>query len=87
MDYTTPSCNREYNGSIPDNIPNLQLHGYSNAAFTDLINRKLTFSYIYKLADSPDLYKLNKQSILTTLTTEAKYIAIIYVVKKALWLK
>ena len=87
MDYTTPSCNREYSKSVLGDIPNLQLHSYSNAAFADLVNRKSTFSYIYKLADSPDLYKLNKQSILTTLTTEAKYIAIIYAVKKALWLK
>ena len=59
-DYTIPNCNREYSGSVLNNIPDLQLYGYSDAAFTDLVNRKLTFSYIYKLAGSPVLYKLSK---------------------------
>ena len=84
MDHTTPSCNKEYSGSTPGDIPDLQLHGYSNAAFTDLVNRKLTFSYIYKLAGGPVLYKSSKQSILITLTIEVKYIAITHTVKKAL---
>ena len=47
----------------------------------------MTSGYIYKLAGGPVLYKLSKQSILTTSTTEAKYIAMIYAVKEALWLR
>jgi len=59
-DYTTPSCNREYSGSAPGDIPDLQLHGYSDAAFADSVDRKLTSGYIYKLAGSPVLHKLSK---------------------------
>ena len=84
MDYTTPSYNREYSGSVLSNILDLQLYGYSDAAFANLVNRKLTFSYIYKLISGLVLYKLNKQLILITLTIKAKYIAIIYIIKEAL---
>ena len=86
-DYTTPSCNREYSGSVLGDILNLQLHSYSDAVFADLVNRKLTFSCIYKLVGGPVLYKLSKQLILTTLTTEVKYVAIIHAIKEALWLR
>ena len=82
--YTTPSYNREYSRSALGDIPNLQLHGYSDAAFTNLVNRKLTSSYIYKLAGGLVLYKLNKQLILITSTTEAKYVAMMYIAKEAL---
>ena len=84
MDYTTPNCNREYSKSVLGNIPNLQLYSYNNTAFANTVNRKSTFSYIYKLAGSPVLYKLSKQLILTTSTTEAKYIAMTYAAKEAL---
>ena len=60
IDYTTPSYNREYSGSVLGNIPNLQLYGYSDAAFADLVNRKSTSGYIYKLAGGLVLYKLSK---------------------------
>ena len=83
-DHTTPNYNREYSRSILSNIPNLQLYSYSNAAFADLVNRKSTSSYIYKLAGGLVLYKLSKQLILMTSTTEAKYVAITYTIKEAL---
>ena len=83
-DHTTPNCNKEYSGSVLGNIPNLQLHSYSDAAFTDLVNRKLTSGYIYKLISGPVLYKLNKQLIFIASTIKAKYIAIIYAAKEAL---
>ena len=83
-DYTTPNCNREYSGSALGDIPSLQLHGYSDAAFANLINRKLIFRYIYKLVGDLVLYKLNKQLILTILTIETEYIAITHLAKKAL---
>ena len=86
-DHTTPSCNREYSRSVLGDIPDLQLYGYSDAAFADSVDRKSTSSYIYKLASGPVSYKLSKQSILTTSTTEAEYIAMIYAVKEALWLR
>jgi len=85
-DYTTPNYNREYSGSPLGNIPNLQLHSYSDAAFADTVNRKLTSGYIYKLAGSLVSHKSSKQSILITSTTEAKYIAITHAAKEALWL-
>jgi hypothetical protein len=84
MDHTTPSYNKEYSRSVLGNIPNLQLHGYSDTAFTNSVNRKLTSGYIYKLAGGPVLHKLSKQSILITSTMEAEYIAMIYAVKEAL---
>ena len=59
-DCTTSSCNREYSGSILGNIPNLQLYSYSDAAFADLVDRKLISGYIYKLAGGLVLYKLSK---------------------------
>jgi hypothetical protein len=83
-DYITPNCNREYSGNVLGDIPDLQLYSYSNAAFANSINKKLIFSYIYKLAGGPILCKLNKQLILTTLTTKAEYVIIIYAAKKAL---
>ena len=85
-DHTTPNCNREYSGSSPGDIPDLQLHGYSNAVFTDTVDRKSTSSYIYKLAGGPVSHKSSKQSILTTSTTEAEYVVITHAAKEALWL-
>ena len=86
MDYTTPNYNREYSGSLLGNIPNLQLHGYSDTAFADIVDRKLTSSYIYKLAGSLVLYKLSKQLILITSTIEAKYVVMTHTAKEALQL-
>ena len=87
IDHTTPNYNREYGGNAPGNIPDLQLHDYSNAAFTDTVDRKSTSGYIYKLAGGLVSHKSSKQSILTTSTTEAKYIAITHTAKEALWLR
>ena len=84
IDYTTPNCNREYNRSTLGNILNLQLHGYSDTAFADLVNRKLTSGYIYKLAGGSVSHKLSKQLILITSTIEAKYIVITHAAKEAL---
>ena len=70
IDYTTLNCNREYSGSALGNILNSQLYNYSDTVFTNLVNRKSTFSYIYKLVGGPVLYKLSKQLILITLTME-----------------
>ena len=60
MDHTTPNCNKEYSGNTLGDILDLQLHGYSNAVLADLVNRKSTSSYIYKLAGGPVSYKLSK---------------------------
>ena len=84
IDYTMPSCNREYSRSTLGDILDLQLYGYSDAVFADLVDRKLTSGYIYKLVGGPVLYKSSKQLILTTSTTEAEYVAIIYAAKEAL---
>ena len=84
MDYIMPNYNREYSGSALGDIPNLQLYSYSDAAFINAADRKLTSSYIYKLMGGLVLYKLSKQLIFTTSTTEAEYIVIMYAVKEAL---
>jgi hypothetical protein len=55
--------------------------------FADTVDRKLTSGYIYKLAGGLVLHKSSKQLILTTSTTEAKYVAITYTAKEALWLR
>jgi len=86
IDHTTPNCNREYSRSVLGDIPDLQLHGYSDAAFTDAVDRKLTSGYIYKLVGSLVSHKLSKQLILTTSTIEAEYVAITHAAKEALWL-
>ena len=83
-DHTTPNCNKEYSGSAPGDIPDLQLHGYSDAAFADSVDRKSTSGYIYKLAGGPVSHKSSKQSILTTSTTEAEYVAMTHTTKEAL---
>ena len=83
-DYTTPNCNKEYSRNLLGNIPDLQLYGYSNTAFTDAVDRKSTSSYIYKLVGGSVSHKSSKQSILTTFTTEAEYVMIIYAAKEAL---
>ena len=87
IDHITPNCNREYSGSTLGDIPDLQLHGYSDSAFANSVNRKSTSGYIYKLAGGPVLHKLSKQSILTTSTTEAEYVAMTHTAKEALWLR
>ena len=60
------------------------LHSYSDTAFANSVDRKLTSNYIYKLVGGLVLYKLSKQSILTTSTTEAEYVAMMYTAKEAL---
>jgi len=52
-----------------------------------VVDRKLTSGYIYKLAGGPVSHKLSKQLILITSTTEAKYVAMTYAAKEALWLR
>ena len=84
IDYTTPSCNREYSKSALSDIPDLQLYSYSDAAFANLVNRKSTSGYIYKLAGGLVLHKSSKQLILITSTTEAEYVAMMYIAKEAL---
>ena len=86
MDHITPNYNKEYSGSLLGDIPDLQLHGYSDAAFADSVDRKLISGYIYKLVSGLVSHKSTKQSIFTTSITEAEYIAMTYAAKEALWL-
>ena len=52
--------------------------------FIDIVDRKLTSGYIYKLAGGLVLYKSSRQLILTTSTIEAKYVVITHTAKEAL---
>jgi hypothetical protein len=83
-DYTTPNCNKEYSRSTPGDIPDLQLYGYSDAAFANLVDRKLTSGYIYKLVGGPVSHKSSKQLILTTSIMEAEYVVMMHIAKEAL---
>lgn len=65
----------------------LNFHGYSDAAFADAADRKSTSGYVFKLAGGTISHKSGKQSILTTSTTEAEYVAMTYAAKEATWLR
>ena len=52
--------------------------------FADVVNRKLTSGYIYKLVGGLVSYKSSKQLILITSTIEAKYIVMTHAAKEAL---
>jgi hypothetical protein len=64
----------------------LGLHAYSDASFADAENRKSTSGYLFKLAGGTVCHKSVKQKLVTTSTTEAKYVAMTYAAKEAAWL-
>jgi hypothetical protein len=72
--------------SVSTSSPNLGLYSYSDAAFADSYNCKSTSSYVFMLAGSAICYCLVKQRLITTLTTEAEYVALTYAAKEATWL-
>jgi hypothetical protein len=64
----------------------LGLHAYSDASFADAEDRKSTSGYLFKLAGGTVCHKSVKQKLVTTSTTEAKYVAMTYAAKEAAWL-
>jgi hypothetical protein len=65
---------------------NLGLHAYSDALFADAEDCKSTSSYLFKFAGGTVCYHLCKQKLVTTSTTEAKYVGLTYAAKEATWL-
>jgi hypothetical protein len=64
----------------------LGLCAYSDASFADAKDRKSTLGYLFKFAGGIICYKSCKQKLVTTLTTEAEYVALTYAAKEATWL-
>lgn len=64
------------------------LIGFSDADFAnDVDTRKSTSGYVFKLSNGPVTWCSQKQSAVSTSTTEAEYIAASTAVKEILWLR
>jgi hypothetical protein len=66
--------------------PSLGLEAFSNASFADAEDRKSTSGYLFKFAGSTICHRSSKQKLVTTPTTEAKYISLTHAAKEAAWL-
>jgi hypothetical protein len=64
-------------------LGNLELYAYSNSSFTNTKDYKLTLGYLFKLIGSTMYYCSTKQKLVTTSTTKAKYVSLIYATKEA----
>jgi hypothetical protein len=60
---------------------------YSNASFANREDRKSTSSYVFKLSSRVIYHKSQKQRLVTTSTTKAKYVALTHAAKEATWLQ
>jgi hypothetical protein len=63
-----------------------RLHAYSDALFADAEDRRSTSSYLFKFTGGTICYCSSKQKLVTTSTTEAKYVSLTYAAKEATWL-
>ena len=71
----------------PEDIDSFRLLGYSDADFAgDVDSRKSTSGYVFKISGGPVTWSTEKQSTVSTSTTEAEYIAASTAVKELLWL-
>jgi hypothetical protein len=69
---------------LPLLLGNLGLYAYSNSSFANAKDCKLTLSYLFKLVGSTVCYCSSKQKLITTSTTKAKYISLMYAAKEAM---
>ena len=60
-------------------------HGYSDAAYVNTDNHKLTSGYVFLVNKGAITWELKKQSTIALPTTEAKYVA--EASREALWLQ
>jgi len=62
------------------------LHAYSDALFADAEDRKSTSGYLFKFAGGTICHRSSKQKLVTTSTTKAEYVGLIFAAKEATWL-
>ena len=68
--------------------PSIDLVGYVDAAFADCkTSRKSTSGYVFCVNNSPLTWKSSRQTIITTSSTEAEYVAACDGTKEAVWLR
>jgi hypothetical protein len=72
-----------YKALLPLLLGNLGLYAYSNTSFANAKDCKLTLGYLFKLASSTVCYCSSKQKLITTSTTKAKYVSLMYAAKEA----
>ncbi len=69
-------------------VPQFVLKEYFDTAFGDcLLSRKTTGGYLFCLNGALIAWQSKRQSIVTTSTTKAEYVAVCEATKKAIWLK
>jgi hypothetical protein len=67
----------------PTFSPSLGFEAFSNAFFADAEDRKSTSGYLFKFAGGTICDRSSKQKLVTTSTTEAKYISLTHAAKQA----
>ena len=60
--------------------------GYSDSDFSGHVSRKSTTGSLWMFAGSPVTWALKLQRTVSTLTTEAEYLALLYNAKEAVWI-
>jgi len=64
------------------------LQGYVDADYAgDLDQQRSTTGYVFKVAECVICWKTELQDIISLLTTEAEYMAVVKTSKEALWLR
>jgi hypothetical protein len=66
----------------------IDTHGFVDSDFaSDIIDRKSTSGYIFKMSNAAIIWSSKKQNIVTISSTEAEYVALTSAVSEALWLR
>jgi hypothetical protein len=65
---------------------NYQLHGFTDASWGDLADRKSTGAYIFLLSGTAISWASKKQRSVALSSTEAEYMALTQATKEAIWL-
>jgi hypothetical protein len=77
-----------YPTTKPGNEVQMNLEGYVDAAFADCLeSRRSTSGYLFCVNGSPLTWRSGRQSIVTTSSTEAEYVAAFEGTKEAVWLR
>jgi hypothetical protein len=68
-------------------VHSLGFVGYSDWSYADNADCRSTSGYVFKVANGPMSWKSKRQSITTTSSTEAEYVAYSLATKEAIWLR